>query len=283
MGATKDKFRLQFGDKELDLNTPKIMGILNLTPDSFYDGGKFNSDNDIHIRVETMLLEGADIIDIGAVSTKPGADEVSEEEELNRLLPVVKTISSVFPETIISVDTYRSEVARLSINEGAHIINDISGGTFDKQMAQTIAELNVPYILMHIKGSPKNMQDKPEYKNVTNDVFSFFEKQLEILNSYQVYDNIILDPGFGFGKNLEHNYKLLKNLDKLKRLGYPILAGVSRKSMINKVLDSLPENALNGTTVVNTIALLNGANILRVHDVKAANEAIKICNYYKTV
>ncbi len=283
MGATKENFIMHFGDKKIDLNTPKVMGILNLTPDSFYDGGKYNSENSFPSRAKNMLTEGTDIIDMGAVSMRPGAVEVPEDEEMRRLLPVIKKISSLFPDAIISVDTCRSEVARQSINAGAHIINDISGGTFDKHMAKTIAELKVPYILMHIKGSPENMQDNPAYENVTNEIIRYFERQLKILNSYQVNGNIILDPGFGFGKNLNHNYKILKNLERIKTLGYPILVGVSRKSMINKVLGSLPKNALNGTTVANTIALLNGANILRVHDVKAAKEAIKIYNYYKTV
>jgi len=274
---------IQLGNKKLDLILPKVMGILNLTPDSFYDGGVYKSEKEFLSKVETMQKDGVDIIDIGAVSTRPGAAEVSETEEIQRLLPTIKKISSAFPDVIISVDTYRSEVARLSINEGAHIINDISGGTFDDQMAQTIAELKVPYILMHIQGSPKNMQNNPAYENVTRDIIKFFEKQLKTLNALQVHNNIILDPGFGFGKNLSHNYELLKNLEKIRFLGYPVLAGVSRKSMINKVLETAPKNALNGTTVVNTIALLNGANILRVHDVKAAKEAIKIYTYYKSV
>lgn len=278
-----ENFIIRFKSMELDLNTPKVMGILNLTPDSFYDGGKLNSDKDLLSKVETMITEGADIIDIGAVSTRPGAIDISEEEEKKRLLQAIKKIRDAFPETFISVDTYRSEVASRAINKGAKIINDISGGTFDKKMFETIADLKVPYILMHINGRPKNMQDNPAYENVTIDVIQFFEKQLKTLNELKVNNNIILDPGFGFGKNLEHNYELLKNLEQIKAIGYPILAGVSRKSMINKVLGTLPIDALNGTTVTNTIALLNGANILRVHDAKAAKEAIKIYNYYKTV
>ncbi len=198
-----ENFIIRFDSRELDLNSPKVMGILNLTPDSFYDGGEYKSEKDFLSKVETMLIDGADIIDIGAVSTRPGATEVSADEEIKRLLPAIKKISSSFPEAIISIDTYRSEVARQSINGGAHIINDISGGTLDAQMAQTIAELKVPYILMHIQGSPKNMQNNPAYENVTSDVIKFFEKQLKTLNALQVSNNIILDPGFGFGKNLE--------------------------------------------------------------------------------
>lgn len=280
---SNNNFLIHFGKKVLDLNSPKVMGILNLTPDSFYDGGQYNSGKDLLNKIGNMLKEGADIIDIGAASTRPGAIEISEEEEKKRLLPPIKKISTTFPEAIISVDTYRSEVASLAIANGAHIINDISGGTFDKNMFKTIADLKVPYILMHINGTPKNMQDNPEYSNVVENIVHFFEKQLHELKTFGVTQNIILDPGFGFGKNLDHNYNLLKNLDQLKTLGHPILAGFSRKSMINKLLNTLPKEALNGTTAVNTIALLNGANILRVHDVKEAKEAVKIYNYYKSV
>jgi dihydropteroate synthase len=259
------------------------MGILNLTPDSFYDGGKYNSDKDLLQKVEIMLKEGANIIDIGAASTRPGASEISEEEEIKRLIPNIKKISKHFPEAIISVDTYRSKIAYEAIENGALMINDISGGTFDENMFKTIADLNVPYILMHIKGTPGNMQNNPEYSNVVEDVLRFFKEQLQKLDAFNVTKNIILDPGFGFGKNLDHNYILLKKLETIKALGFPLLVGVSRKSMINKVLETSPNDALNGTTVLNTIALLNGANILRVHDVNEAVEAVKIYSYYKSV
>jgi dihydropteroate synthase len=267
---------LKCGDRIIDLTTPAVMGILNLTPDSFFDGGKLKSDLEILQKVEKMINAGADIIDMGAVSTRPGATTVSEIEELKRLLPAFKKVSGKFPESIISIDTYRSRVAAELIQSGAHIINDISGGTFDPMMFNLIAETKVPYILMHIKGTPENMQNNPVYLDVTIEVKNFFKAQLYKLKALGIHGNIVLDPGFGFGKNLEHNYQLLKELEQIKKLGFPILAGMSRKSMVNKVLNTIPESALNGTTVLNTIALLNGANILRVHDVKEAKEAISL-------
>jgi len=278
-----NKYKILCGDNELDLSTPKVMGILNLTPDSFYDGGKIISKNDILKKVGHMLDEGAHIVDIGAVSTRPGAKEVPAHAEIEKLLPGIKIIKQNFPDSIISIDTYRSYVASLAIDAGADMINDISGGTFDTNMIETISKLKVPYIIMHILGTPENMQINPQYKNVTEEVFQFFSLQLQTLAALDMHNNIILDPGFGFGKTLEHNYNLLKNISRIKELGFPLLAGVSRKSMINKVLGTLPENALNGTTTVNTIALMNGANILRVHDVKQAVEAIQIFNYYKSI
>lgn len=275
------EFTLKINNKKLVFIKPIIMGILNVNPDSFYDGGKFNSEKDILLHVEKMIGEGATIIDIGAASTRPGAEEITEKQELERLLKVLNLISLNFPDTIISVDTYRSFIARKVIENGAHIINDISGGTFDTNMFEVIAEQQVPYIMMHIQGTPKNMQQNPQYENVVNEIKLFFQHQLTKLKQLGVTKNIILDPGFGFGKTLEHNYELLYHLNSFKDLGYSIMAGVSRKSMINKVLKIKPQNALNGTTILNTIALLNGANILRVHDVKEAMEAIKLVEFYK--
>ena len=255
------------------------MGILNLTPDSFYDGGKHSSGDTILKNTEDMLKDGADIIDIGAVSTRPGALYVSEEEELKRLLDNVASISKEFPDAIISIDTWRSNVARKTIDAGAHMINDISGGTFDNRMLDTIADLQVPYILMHIHGTPENMQINPIETDVIKKVSGFFAEQLVNLDEKGV-KQIILDPGFGFGKSLSSNYSLLKGLDLIRKDNLPVLAGISRKSMINKVLNITPDKALTGTITLNTIALLNGANILRVHDVKEAKEAISLYNYY---
>ncbi|RLD54645.1 MAG: dihydropteroate synthase [Bacteroidetes bacterium] len=257
------------------------MGILNLTPDSFYDGGFYKNEKGFISQTEKMLSEGADIIDIGAVSTRPGADDVTLDEEIKRLVPAIKRISQEFPDAIISVDSYRSKVAEEAINNGAHIINDISGGVFDPEMFHVIAKLKVPYILMHIKGKPKNMQQNPQYKDVVEELTGFFKLQITKLYDLGVTENIILDPGFGFGKSLEDNYTLLRNLSSFKKMGYPLLAGVSRKSMINKVLGTKPSEALNGTSVLHTLALINGANILRVHDVKEAVEVIKLMEVYK--
>jgi dihydropteroate synthase len=256
------------------------MGILNITPDSFYDGGKYRNNETLLFQAEKMLNEGAAILDIGAVSSRPGAEEVPEDTELERLLPALENLLSAFPDAVISVDTYRSNVARTAVEAGAHIINDISGGTFDEKMFRTVADLNVPYVLMHIKGTPQNMQNNPQYVDVVQEVKYFFKKQLRKLGNTGVTENIILDPGFGFGKTLENNYELLKDLSAFTDLGYPVLAGVSRKSMINKVLQATPDTALNGTTVLNTIALLNGAGILRVHDVKEAVEAVRLVEFY---
>jgi dihydropteroate synthase len=273
--------KLHFKNKILDLSSPAVMGILNVTPDSFYDGGKFKSDKAILLHTEKMITEGANIIDIGAYSTRPGANEVPEQEELRRLIPVIALVKKNFQHIIISADTFRSNVAKEAVQIGADMINDISGGnglgeiTKGLSMFETVAKLKVPYVLMHIQGIPKTMQQNPQYKNVTREVMKYFEKKIKILKKWGV-KQIILDPGFGFGKTVEHNYELLKNLNKFKKYGYPILAGMSRKSMISKVIDATPATALNGTTVANTIALMNGANLLRVHDVKEAIEAVKI-------
>ena len=261
----------------IDVSSPKVMGILNITPDSFYDGGKYKNESDILFQTEKMLLEGATFIDVGAYSSRPGAAHISENEELSRMIPVVDLLINHFPEIIISVDTFRSKIAKETIENGAAIINDISGGKMDEKMFQTIADLQVPYILMHMLGTPQNMQQNPVYEDVTKEIISFFAAQIYKLHQLKVND-IIIDVGFGFGKTMQHNYEILNNLSLFKILDAPILAGVSRKSMQYKPLKINAYEALNATTVANTIALLNGANILRVHDVKEAMEAIKIVN-----
>lgn len=270
---------IKVNNKVLDFSTPKIMGVLNLTPDSFYDGG-MNKNKDIYLsRTEGMLKSGADIIDIGAVSTRPGAKEVSVDEELRRIIEPVKLLTNTFPDAIFSIDTYRSQVAKETVDAGAHIINDISGGTMDANMFATIAKLKVPYILMHIHGTPQTMMSLPIDANIVSIVKNFFQIAVEKLSVLGV-NNIILDPGFGFGKTLESNYELLNGLKNVRVDNLPILAGISRKSMITKVLNNKPEDTLIGTTVLNTVALLNGANILRVHDVQQAVECAKLISKY---
>ncbi len=253
----------------LDLSKPAVMGILNVTPDSFYDGGRYIAVESALNQAEKMILAGAKIIDIGAVSTRPGSKGVSVEEEWNRLKDIIEVLREKFPKTILSVDTYRSEIARKSVHAGVHIINDISGGTMDEQMFETVAELQVPYILMHIQGTPDMMQKNPVYGNVIEEVKSFFEIQIEKLKTRGV-KQIILDPGFGFGKTVEHNYQLLNQLEVFVGMGFPVLAGLSRKSMITKLYGEKPDEALTGTTEVHKIALQKGVKILRVHDVKEA-------------
>jgi dihydropteroate synthase len=261
----------------VDLSIPRVMGILNITPDSFFDGGKYKNEADILFQTEKMLHEGATFIDVGAYSSRPGAAHISEKEELKRILPVIDLLVKNFPEIILSVDTFRSEIAKETIQNGAAIINDISGGKMDENMFQTVADLQVPYILMHMLGTPQNMQQNPVYEDVTKDIIRFFSEQIFKLHQLKVND-IIIDIGFGFGKTLQHNYEILSNLGLFKNLDAPILVGVSRKSMLYKPLGITANEALNATTAANTIALLNGANILRVHDVKEAVEAIKIVN-----
>lgn len=261
----------------IDLSVPKVMGILNITPDSFYDGGKYSSESDIIQQVENMLSEGATFIDIGAYSSRPGAHHISEKEELQRILPVVDLLLKEHPEILISVDTFRSTVARETINHGAAMINDISGGNMDSNMFATVAELQVPYIVMHMMGTPQNMQDNPSYENVTTELIAFFADKISTLRNLKLND-IIIDVGFGFGKTVAHNFELLQNLALFKNLDVPILAGMSRKSMLYKTLGITPQEALNATTSANTIALLNGASILRVHDVREAMEAVQITN-----
>ena len=285
---------LIFRKKKLGLSlSPAVMGILNVTPDSFFDGGKFTDERTLLLHAEKMISEGADIIDIGGCSTRPNAEEVSQEEELKKLIPAINLVRKKFADVIISADTFRSKVAEEAVNAGADMINDISGGeqlaTGYSQLAvqpeartqqpdsmfETISRLSVPYVLMHIQGRPQTMQKNPQYKDVVKEVKDYFAEKILQLKKLGV-TNIILDVGFGFGKNMEHNYTLLKNLAEFKSFGLPILAGISRKSMINKLLGTTPETALNGTTAANTIALMNGANILRVHDVKETKEAVKI-------
>ncbi len=259
----------------IDLSTPKVMGILNITPDSFYDGGRYITEQAILAQVERMLSEGATFIDIGAYSSRPGADHISESEELDRLLPVIHSLISNFSELLLSVDTFRSGVAKKAIEAGACMINDISGGDLDKAMHKTVAELQVPYCLMHMQGSPQTMQDHPSYEDIVVELTRHFSEKIQRLRELKVND-LIIDVGFGFGKTLEHNYELLNHLDHFQILDMPILSGLSRKSMLYKLLETSPSEALNASTVAHTIALLKGSNILRVHDVKEAVEAVKI-------
>lgn len=261
----------------MDFSEPLVMGILNITPDSFYDGGKYTTEKEWMQKAEEIVSEGGRIIDLGAISTRPGSKEVSEKEEQERLLPALKSIRKKFPDTTISVDTYRSSIAKIAVEEGADMINDISGGTMDDKMFSTISKLKVPYVLMHIKGTPQDMQQNPDYDDVIEEIATFFRDRILKLNDLG-FDDIILDPGFGFGKSISHNYRLLRKLRAFSVMGYPVVAGLSRKSMINRVLNVKPDEALNGTTILNTIALMNGANILRVHDVKEAVEAIALVN-----
>jgi dihydropteroate synthase len=269
---------IKCGNHSINFKTPLVMGILNITPDSFFDGGSYTNETAILKRVETILHEGADIVDIGAFSTRPGADDVRSEEEYRRLAVALKAIRREFSNAILSIDTFRSEIASKVINEfGACIVNDISGGTMDAKMFETIGLLKVPYIMMHIKGTPQTMQKNPVYSNLIDEIKSFFECRIKQLKSYGV-DEIILDPGFGFGKTLEHNYEIVAHLNQFCELNLPVLAGLSRKSMIYKYLDGSPESSLNGTTALNMICLRNGASILRVHDVKEAVECVKLHN-----
>ena len=261
----------------IDLATPKVMGILNVTPNSFFDGGKYKNDSEILSRVEKMLNDGATFIDIGAYSSKPSAEFVSEEEELQRIVPIVHLILEHFPKTLISIDTFRSEVAKACIENGAAIINDISAGILDDKMLETIAKYNVPYIMMHMRGTPQTMQTMTNYDNIVKEILFYFSERIAQARSFGIND-LIVDPGFGFAKTLEQNYEVLQKLKLFEMLELPLLAGVSRKSMIYKTLHSSAEEALNGTTVLNTIALTKGAKILRVHDVKEAMECVTLFN-----
>jgi len=269
-----------YNGKSLTFIKPLVMGIVNITPDSFYDGNKYNNTNDILRDIEAKIAEGADIIDIGAISSRPGASEISETDEWSRLESVIKEVRNKFPQTILSIDTFRSSIAQKSADLGADLINDISGGNMDSKMFATIAKLQIPYIIMHMQGTPQTMQTNPNYTNVNTEVHSFFQTAIQNLRSLN-FHKIILDPGFGFGKNTEHNFTLLKNLNQIANFGFPVLVGISRKSMINKVINTNPVTSLNGTSVLNTIALINGAKILRVHDVKEAKQAIELVEFYK--
>jgi len=259
----------------IDLSSPKVMGIVNVTPDSFFDGGRHNTIDAALRHVEKLLEAAADILDLGAYSSRPGAANVSPEEEFGRLLPIIDAITTRFPEAILSIDTFRADVARACIEAGAHIINDISGGTLDEQMFAAVAELQVPYILMHMRGTPDTMQQLTNYTDLAQDVNLFFGKQIAALRQLGVKD-IILDPGFGFAKTLQQNYDLLNRLEELHIHGLPILGAISRKSMIYKKIGVTPDEALNGTIVLNTLLLTKGVQILRVHDVKAAKEVIAL-------
>ena len=257
------------------LDSPRIMGIVNLTPDSFYDKSRVQRDEEIVKRVEAMISEGADFIDLGGYSSRPGATHISEQEEWGRLQPAMKVILKNFPDALISVDTFRSSIARKAYEEGASIINDISGGQLDDRMFKTMSEIRIPYILMHMKGDPRTMNSMTTYDNLFKEMINYFESKIIELKASGVND-IILDPGFGFAKSLDQNYELLKNFTYFEVIGYPLLVGLSRKSMIFKELDVQPSEALNGTIVLNTVSLLKRASILRVHDIKEAKEVVNL-------
>lgn len=259
----------------IDLSQPKVMGILNITPNSFFDGGSYSNEEEILAKVEKMLTEGATFIDIGAYSTKPGAEFVSEEEELNRIVPVVQLLVKHFPDILLSIDTFRSEVAKACIENGAAIINDISAGDLDNNMLTVIAKYNVPYIMMHMRGTPETMQSMTEYEDIMKEVLLYFSKKISEARSLGIND-LIVDPGFGFAKTLAQNYEVMQKLELFHHLELPVLVGISRKSMIQKLLEIKANEALNGTTFLNTIALTKGAHILRVHDVKEAVECVKM-------
>ena len=261
----------------IDLNTPKVMGILNVTPNSFYDGGMYKSNSEMLTKVGKMLSEGATFIDVGAYSSKPSAEYVSEEEELQRIIPIINLILEYYPETLLSVDTFRSEVAKICIENGAAIINDISAGNLDDKMLETIAKYNVPYIMMHMRGTPETMQKMTSYEDIVKEILFYFSEKVAKARSFGIND-LIVDPGFGFAKTLDQNYEVLKKMELFEILDLPLLAGFSRKSMIYKTLQTSADEALNGTTVLNTVALTKGAKILRVHDVKEAMECVSLFN-----
>ena len=261
----------------IDLSTPKIMSIVNTTPDSFYDGGKYNTIEKALQKVEIDIANNATFIDIGGYSSKPNATHVTEEEELKRTIPLIEAILNSFPEAVISIDTFRGKVAKEAIDAGAAMINDVSAFELDKQMIKTLRSYKVPYVLMHMQGTPQNMQKNPSYKNVVIDIIQFLSKKISELNSFGIHD-VIIDPGFGFGKTLSDNYELIANLTYFSPLKHPLLVGISRKSMIYKLLKINILKSINGTTALNMYSLLNGANILRVHDTKEANECIQIFN-----
>jgi dihydropteroate synthase len=261
----------------VDLSTPKVMGILNVTPNSFFDGGKYKNETEILSQVEKMLLDGATFIDIGAYSSKPNAEFVSEQEEISRIVPVVDLVLKHFPETIISIDTFRSEVAKASIESGAAIINDISAGNLDDKMFKIIAKYTVPYIMMHMRGNPQTMQTLTEYDDIVKEMLFYFSEKVAKARSFGIND-LIIDPGFGFAKTIAQNYEVFQKMELFNMLELPLLVGISRKSMIYKTLETTIENSLNGTTVLNTLALTKGAKILRVHDVKEAMECVTLFN-----
>lgn len=266
---------INVGGRLVSLDDPQVMGILNVTPDSFFATSRCRSEEEIRQRVCQIRQEGATMVDIGAYSSRPGAEDVTKDEELRRLLPAIDIVREEWPEAIISVDTFRAEVARRAVEAGADIINDISGGEMDPDMFSAVADMHVPYILMHMQGTPQDMQKAPHYDNLMCEVFRSLGERVELLHEKGVAD-VIVDPGFGFGKSMTQNYEMMSRLDEFRLLGCPVLVGVSRKSMIYRLLDSTPEESLNGTTALNTIALMKGASILRVHDVREAVEAVKI-------
>jgi len=263
----------------IDLTIPKVMGILNLTPDSFYDGSRYKDEKSICLQVEKMLTEGATFIDIGAYSSRPGADAVSEEEELKRMLPIVKLVVQEFPKIIISVDTFRSKIADECLSAGAAIINDISAGKRDEKIFSIASKQKAPLIMMHMRGTPQTMQQQINYDNLTVAILNYFSERISVARSYGLHD-LVVDPGFGFAKTSEQNYELLQQLELFQNLNSPVLVGLSRKSMIYKTLDSSAENALNGTTALHSIAIQKGASILRVHDVKEALEVISLMQQF---
>lgn len=274
---------INIGGKLISLKTPKVMGILNITPDSFFDGGEYLNSSDIELRVTAMVDDGVDIIDVGGYSTRPGASDIALDEEIRRVSKAISIIRDIAPETPISLDTFRSEVVKeVTSNFGAVIVNDISGGTMDSNMFKTVAELSLPYILMHIQGTPSDMQEKRncQYNSVTEDIIKYLANRVGELKLLGLCD-IIVDPGFGFGKDLDQNFELLNRLDNFKVLELPILAGVSRKSMIWKTLETTAQESMNGTTALNMAALIGGATILRVHDVKEAVQTVKLYNSLK--
>jgi len=272
---------LKCGHIALLCDKPLVMGILNLTPDSFYDGGQYLTEVDYVARTEKMIIDGASIIDIGAVSTRPGASEVNEATELERLLPALQALTKRFPDTIFSIDTFRANVAKSAAQFGAGMINDISGGNLDENMFTTVAEIGLPYVLMHIQGTPSTMQDNPDYENIINNINQYFSSKLNELDRVGV-EQVILDPGFGFGKTIHHNFNLLHHLSSFKTNNYPLMVGLSRKSMIYKLLDILPKDALPSTSALQILAVINGVDILRVHDVKEAVQVIKLAEAYTT-
>ena len=274
------QFTINCNGKLVDLSTPKVMGILNVTPNSFYDGGKHKNINTIIHQVDKMLSDGATFIDIGAYSSKPTADFVSEVDEINRLNFVLKEIVNTFPNIILSVDTFRANVAKIAVENGVAIVNDISAGLLDENMLPTVADLKVPYIMMHMRGNPQTMQTLTDYNDIVKEMIFYFSERVAKARSFGISD-IIIDPGFGFAKTLEQNYEVLNKLELFSLLDLPLLAGISRKSMIYKVLEKTAKDALNGTTVLNTIAVQKGAKILRVHDVKDAVECIKLVDKLK--
>ena len=273
-------FSINCRGRLLSFEVPVVMGIINATPDSFYGGSRHKAIHDILKTTENMLTDGASIIDIGGQSTRPGSERITAEEEIERVIPAIENISRVFPEAIISIDSFYSSVVTEALGAGASIVNDVSAGTLDEALIPTVAALGVPYVLMHMQGDPQTMQSNPSYKNVSLEVFDYLNFKLAELQKAGITD-IIIDPGFGFGKTISHNFQLLQHLSFFRQLERPLMVGLSRKATVYKSLSITPEHALNGTTVMHTIALLNGANILRVHDVKEAIEAVKLISFYK--